>query len=209
MKRLTVRLLESQILWLIKRADLHGSSISDCLRHILENNLENDMATELIGGGNISMIEKKVMTYVIFSYHLFESLVLNKGKEGEGLRDAAHRTSHEIVKKLHLDNNKNKINRVTFMLMDELVQGLKHKAQHQGMTFSKMIRQIIQQAMQKDTKLLQTNLVFAQNEGVKYAMMTYNLLEEFVLNYCEDGETIKNNAQLKTLDFLETLHHSP
>ncbi len=208
MKRLTVRLLESQILWLIKRADLHGSSVSDCLRHILESNLEDDVIPELVGGGNISMIEKKVMTYVVFSYHLFENFVLNKGKEGEDLRASAHRTSQEIVQKLHLDNSTNKINRVTFMLMDELVQDLKHRAQNQGITFSKMIRQIIQQAIHQDTNLLQNNLIFGQKEGIKYAMMTYNLLEKFVLNYCEDGEAIKNNAQQKTLVFLEALYHS-
>src|SRR5690242_12170390 len=100
MKKLTVRLLESQLLWLTKRAHLHDSSISDCLRHILENSLKYDVITDSIGVANINIIEKKMITYAIFSYQLFESLVLNKGEEGENLRDTAHRTSHEIVKRL-------------------------------------------------------------------------------------------------------------
>jgi Arc/MetJ-type ribon-helix-helix transcriptional regulator len=95
MPQLSVQISEALQKSLERKAkDMGGFSISDAVRILLQNALEQPDAKA------DRKLHKQLLHYSISSYYMVQALLLNEFEEGQALNDEAHEKANGVLEKL-------------------------------------------------------------------------------------------------------------
>lgn len=143
---------------------------------------------------------------IVFAAKLVERFVITTEDNGEEMRDQAFQETKELLEVLSFSDTKNKDRQLCISLDQQLYSWMKSEAVRLKVKTASLIRNIIENAYVSAISNLDDNTVSSiQTIGAESQLLVCKLLESFITETVEGGDTIIEEVRKSTNNFLNKM----
>jgi hypothetical protein len=198
MKKISLRLTNHQLHWLHSQAERESLSCSEYVRDLLRVQMERPDFLDYFKIGRHktavkSETEKKIIRYSIMAYKLLEKLVLTE-TNGEKIKEEAYLNTLALLSTLKIHPDGSKKQGLTILLDPEQIGWLEERARWLSKRTVHVLRRIIVLMMQEAVDQPTQSLDPAEQEGIRYVIITCKLVEQYLMQVFEGGDTLIKTA---------------